>query len=63
MEEKQIIQKINSIERLPDTQKGKSMYVGALEFIRDRLFTILNKNAKSDLLKIGLFPVPIKFLP
>jgi hypothetical protein len=63
MEEKQIIGKINSIERLPDTQKGKSMYIGGLEFIRDRLFTILNEYAKSELEKIGLFPIPKKYKP
>jgi hypothetical protein len=63
MEEKQIIGKINSIERLPDTQKGKSMYIGGLEFIRDRLFTILNEYAKSELEKIGLFPIPKKYVP
>jgi hypothetical protein len=37
--------------------------VNVLEEIKDILFPILNKQTKQELIKIDLFPIPLKYLP
>ena len=62
-EEEEINERLSSVMRLPDKQRTKSMYIGVLEFVQGKLETLLKNYAKIELEKIGMIPVPKRFLP
>jgi len=62
-EDEKINERLDSINRLPEGQRSRGAYIGALEDVKKHLESLLNMYSKKELENKNLLPVPKKFLP